>query len=162
MPAIYEHAHEVLVEETDGQGHVNNVVFLQWMNDAAVAHAAVQGWSAEACREAGVAWVARSHYIEYRRPAFPGEQIVVRTWIADMQRMKSTRKYRIERIESDGGRGGRWGDGGTSRGDMHASGPGRVLLARAESVWVLVDAKTGKPKRIPPEIERSFELVVED
>ena len=139
VPVVFEYRHCVRSDEADRQGHANNVVFVRWMQDAAVAHSEAQGWSHQACREAGVAWVARSHFIEYRRPAFPGDDIVITTWIADMRRIASTRKYRMERTE----------------------GSDRVLVARAETVWVLVDAATGKPRRIPPQILEAFELAAD-
>jgi acyl-CoA thioester hydrolase len=75
----------------------------------------------------GAAWVARSHQIEYLRPAFAGEALVVKTWIADMERVKSLRRYEFSR--------------------------GAQLLARGATDWVFVDAETGRPKRIPDEMK---------
>mgnify|MGYP003526290200 CR=1 FL=1 len=84
MPAVFEYQHQVTEAEIDGVGHVNNLAYLRWMQDAAVAHSAAQGWPAKAYYDLGQGWVVRSHFIEYLVPAFAGDEIVVRTWVAAM------------------------------------------------------------------------------
>ena len=135
MPAIYEYHHTVTEAEIDGQGHANNVVYVAWMQSAAIAHSAAQGFSAEAYQRLGHGWVVRSHQIDYHHPVVENEQIVVRTWVATMQRVTSVRRYRIHRRADD------------------------RLLATAETKWAFVDLATGQPVRIPPEIAQAFELV---
>ena len=135
MPKIYEHVHVVGAEEIDVLGHANNVAYVQWMQAAALAHSAAQGWSGEAYRELGLGWVVRSHTIEYHQPALAGERIVVRTWVATMKKVTSLRRYRIVR-PSDG-----------------------ELLAKAETKWAFVNYATGQPARIPAEVARSFQVV---
>ncbi|MBW3543015.1 MAG: acyl-CoA thioesterase [Planctomycetes bacterium] len=137
MPAVFEFEHTVAAEEIDDHGHANNVCFVAWMQAAAIAHSSAQGWSPERCRDHGIAWVARSHTVEYHAPAFAGERLVVRTWIADFQKVSSRRRYRIVRI-SDG-----------------------RLLATAETNWALIDPSTGRPRRIPPEVLHAFEPVAD-
>ena len=134
MPAVYEHAHTVRPNEIDEQGHVGNVHYVNWMQAAAVAHSSAQGWTPDRYRESGATWVVRSHLIEYLRPAFEGEPVVVRTWVADFRKVTSLRKYHILR-ETDG-----------------------ALLATAETNWAFVSAGTGTPKRIPPELIAAFEV----
>ena len=68
MPAIYLHNVKVTDEHIDIQGHANNLVYLRWMQDAAVAHSAAQGWDGERYRELSAGWVVRSHFIEYLVP----------------------------------------------------------------------------------------------
>lgn len=131
---IFEYPHTVGDEEIDGQGHANNVVYVAWMQDAALAHSAALGWSAARYRELGMGWVARSHTIEYLRPAMAGDEIVVETHVSDMKKVTSTRRYRILR-RSDG-----------------------ELLARAETHWAFVNLATGRPTRIPAEISRAYPL----
>ena len=135
MPAVYDHLHTVTPEEIDAQGHVGNVHYVSWMQDAAVAHSSAQGWTPERYRDAGAGWVVRSHLIEYRQPALQGDQIVVRTWVADFKKVTSLRKYRILRA-ADG-----------------------AVLARAETDWVFISRDSGAPRRIPPELAESFEVV---
>ncbi len=146
MPAIFEYRLIVPPEAIDALGHANNTVYLQWMEAAAVAHSSAQGWPTERYLERGVAWIARAHTIEYRRPAWEGDQIVVRTWVSDMERVSSRRQYAIERLEP-------------ADREAEAKGSSRELLARAETRWVLVDLQRRRPLRIPPEIAEAFERV---
>jgi acyl-CoA thioester hydrolase len=128
----FPYRHTVCPEEIDSNGHANNVAYVEWMQRAAVAHSAALGWPGERYRRLGSGWVARSHTITYFRPAFAGEQIVVRTWVADMKKATSTRRYRIVR-EADG-----------------------QLLAEAETHWAYIDYATGRPTRIAREVMDSF------
>lgn len=138
MPAVYEHHHTVLPEEIDAQGHVGNVHYVSWMQAAAVAHSSAQGWTPQRYQEAGAGFVVRSHLIEYLQPAFAGDQIVVRTWVADFKKATSLRKYRIVRAA----------DGAT--------------LARAETNWAFISRDTGTLSRIPPELAQCFEVATGD
>jgi acyl-CoA thioester hydrolase len=122
---------ESVVDEND---HVNNVAYVQWMQDAAVRHADATGGTA-ATREEGATWVARSHHVEYLRPAFAGDLLEVRTWIADMRRAASKRRYRFVR-QADG-----------------------VEIARGATDWVFVDAATGRPRAIPETVTAVFDIV---
>ncbi len=121
--------------DIDGNGHVNNIVYVQWMQDVAIAHSEAAGCTA-ATTAAGCTWVARSHHIEYLRPAFAGDRILVHSWIIDATRTRSsTRRYRMVR-ESDGG-----------------------VLAKGETLWVYIDTQSGRPRSIPPEVIGCFEVV---
>ena len=132
------HRLELVVDESvlDDNGHVNNVAYVQWMQEAAIAHADITGGTA-ATQEAGCTWVARSHHIEYLRPAYLGDRIELRTWIGDLRRAGSQRRYRFVRIED-----------GTE-------------LARGATDWVFVDAESGRPRRIPETVTEVFEVVGE-
>lgn len=138
MPAIYRHCHTVLPEEIDVLGHANNLAYLAWMQAAALAHSAAQGWPGDAYQRLGLGFVVRSHEITYERPALVGDLIVVRTWVASFKRASSLRRYEMVR-ELDGKR-----------------------LATAATNWAFVNYATGMPARIPPEIIRSFELVPDE
>jgi acyl-CoA thioester hydrolase len=135
MPDVFEYCHTVTEESIDGLGHVNNVAYVEWMQAAAVAHSAAQGWPGKRYRELGLGWVVRSHHIEYLQPAVAGDRIVVRTWVATMKKVTSIRRYQILRA-----------DDGT-------------LLARAETNWAFINYVTGQPARIPREISDAFVLV---
>lgn len=138
MPAVYEFCHTVTPGEIDGQGHVNNLEYLKWMQQAALDHSAAQGWPPERYRELGAGWVARSHAIEYLGPAFAGDEIVVKTWIADFKKVTSRRKYRILRPADDS------------------------LLAVAETNWAFIGLEHHVPRRIPPELAAAFEIPTAD
>lgn len=132
MTKIFQYQHTVRSEEIDGQGHANNVAYVEWMQEAALAHSAAVGWSAEEYRRLGMGWVARRHEIDYLRPAMAGDEIVVETHVPEMRKVSCTRHYRIVRL-SDG-----------------------ELLARAKTDWAFVKAATGRPTRIPSEMVRAF------
>ena len=135
MPAIYDHTHTVLESEIDGQGHVNNIEYVKWMNWAAVAHSSLQGWPPERYREVGAGWVVRTHRIDYLQAAFAGEEIVVRTWVSDFKKVTSLRKYRILRPSDN------------------------ATLAVAETNWAFIGLEHHVPRRIPAELSGAFELV---
>jgi len=132
MPAVFEFHHTVQEAEIDFLGHVNNLDYLRWMLRAAVAHSDAQGWTTDDYVRLGAGWIVRSHEIEYRRPAFVGEGVIVRTWVADLQRFSSLRRYRILRAADD------------------------ALLATAATNWAFIDFQTGKLQRIPAEVSSAF------
>lgn len=114
----------------DENGHVNNVAYVQWMQDIAVEHyASIGGIQAQGPH---ATWVVREHKIEYLLPAFAGEEIEVRTWVENVRRVRSLRKYEFVR-RSDG----------------------RVLV-RGETDWVFLDVKTGAPRAIPENVSKVF------
>lgn len=130
---VYREEFLVPPEAVDTNGHVNNVVYVQWMQDVAVRHSDMVGGSG-ALREVGGTWVVRSHHVEYLAPAFAGDRLRVATWVAGFRRVRSLRRYRFERA-ADG-----------------------QLLARGETDWVFVDAATGRPRTIPERLSTLFPL----
>ena len=137
MPPIYRHTFTVDHDAIDVNGHVNNVVYVQWMQDVAVAHSNATGCTAKT-RELGALWVARSHKIEYLSPAFAGDEIEAQTWVANFRKIRSLRRYRFVRV-----------------GDQQ-------ILAQGETDWVFMDARTGRPRSVPPEVSGVFDLFDED
>ena len=135
MSAVYEFHLTVTEDEIDGQGHVNNLEYLKWMQDAAVAHSARQGWTTQRYRNLGSGWVARTHRIDYLQPAFAGENLVVKTWISNFKKVTSLRKYKIIRAAD------------------------AAVLATAETNWAFIGLKRYVPRRIPQELCESFEVV---
>ncbi len=96
MSLSYTYQFEVPASAIDTNGHVNNVAYVQWMQDAAIAHSDAVGGTA-ATRAMNATWVVRRHTIEYRRPAFAGDKIDVRTWVTDCRMVSSRRKYEFIR-----------------------------------------------------------------
>lgn len=138
---IYRYEFNIPPEAVDGNGHVNNVHYVQWMQDAAVRHFESMG-AMPAMQALGATWVVRSHSIEYLTPAFAGERIEVRTWVANIRRVRSLRRYEFVRISE--------GISATKRTES--------LLVKGETEWVFVDVKTGRPLAIPEEVSRVFPL----
>lgn len=132
MNPIFEFEHTVEESEIDALGHVNNLAYLRWMQDAAVAHSAACGWTTKRYLEAGVGWVVRSHNIEYRTPAMHSDEIVVRTWVAGFKKVTSRRRYDIVRPADE------------------------ALLATAETNWAFIGFEHRVPRRIPTEVIEAF------
>jgi len=113
----------------DQNGHVNNLVYLQWCIDVAEKH-----WLALA--PASVIdthfWVVLNHYIEYHQPSFEGEEIKVETWVTSAKGVKSEREYQITRQK----------DGET--------------LVTAKTTWCYVELDSQRPARITDKIRRLF------
>jgi acyl-CoA thioester hydrolase len=112
----------------DENGHVNNVVYLRWVQDIATAH-----WRSRAPAEeqAKWAWVALRHEIEYRRPIMPGETAHARTWLGER---KGPRYDRFVRID----------------------GPEGEVASQTRSEWVLLDTASRRPVRVPAWMEEMF------
>jgi acyl-CoA thioester hydrolase len=101
----------------------------------------------------------RSHFIEYLAPALLGDTILIRTWVADMGKVTSRRRFLILR-GGDPRRGASGRRSHAERGnEVDEVNAGETVLAKAETNWAFVDYRTGSPKRIPPEVSRAFEVV---
>ncbi len=137
LETIFRHEFTVPQNAVDQNGHVNNVVYVQWMQDIAVRHSDSVGGT-KAMSDAGATWVVRSHKIEYLCPAFAGEEVVALTWVSNVRRARSMRRYKFYRKND------------------------RTLLARGETDWVFVDTQTGRPRKIPKTVLEVFTLVPED
>jgi acyl-CoA thioester hydrolase len=123
---IYSKIITIPASVIDENGHANNVTFLQWMQDIAIEHYSSLG-GLEAQKPFGT-WFIREHKVEYVSPAFSGEEIEVRTWVENIRRVQSQRKYEFVRKR----------DGKT--------------LVKGETEWVFVDTKIGRPLAIPKEV----------
>jgi acyl-CoA thioester hydrolase len=130
----FELPYTVVESDIDEMGHANNLQYLRWTLKAATAHSAYVGWPSSKYEELGQGFIVRSHQIKYRIPALLNDQLTIRTWVAEMQKVSSIRKYHIIR-NSDGRR-----------------------LAEAETNWVFVDFESGELRKIPSEIEQAFSI----
>jgi acyl-CoA thioester hydrolase len=115
--------------DIDGLGHVNNVVYLRWVQDIAIAH-----WraAAPAADQAKLLWIVVRHEIDYKQAARLGDTIRARTWVGAATRIKFERHTELRRA-SDG-----------------------VLLAKARTVWCPIDAVTGKLASVSAEVRAAF------
>jgi acyl-CoA thioester hydrolase len=129
LPQIFEHAIRVRAADIDGQGHVNNVVYLRYAQDAAVAH-----WKTAAPPEVreSLSWVTRRHEIDYLRPAFLDDDLIARTWIESVAGASMERRIDIVR-PSDA-----------------------THLIRVLTLWVAVDPGSHRPKRIDDRLKTLF------
>jgi acyl-CoA thioester hydrolase len=123
----FSHSFRVSSENIDAQGHVNNVAYVRWIQDAAVAH-----WFSvtnEETREK-LTWVVLRHEIDYKKQAFENEEITVLTWVGEPTRISWERFTEIKR--------------------------GADLLCQAKSIWCLIDRQTSRPTRIKNELIKIF------
>jgi len=128
---IYSKTFFIPANAIDENGHVNNVTYVQWMQDFAVEHYESIGGT-NPMQLVGATWVVREHRIEYLLPAFTGEEIEIKTWMENIRRVRSLRKYEFIR-KADG-----------------------KVLVKGETDWVFVDVKTGAPRAIPEEVSKVF------
>lgn len=117
--------------DIDALGHVNNVVYLRWVQEVAGAH-----WGAVAPPEdqAALVWVVRRHEIDYHAPALPGDKLRLSTWVGPAEGITFERFTEIARV-ADG-----------------------KVLARARTLWCPLNARTGRPVRVTPELRGQFSV----
>jgi acyl-CoA thioester hydrolase len=120
-------------EDVDEQGHVSNVRVLDWMNRAAIAHSTAVGLDLARYRALGGTFVVRRHELDYLAQAFAGDEVVAFTWAVSCRRATAERKHEVRRLAD-----------------------GRVL-ARGFNLWAWVDLATGRPARMPAEVEAAFD-----
>lgn len=114
---LFELCFSVEPDDIDLLDHVNNVVYLRWVQDVAVAH-----WRELATprEQADLLWVVMRHEIDYKRPAVLGDEVIARTWLGQALRRDFERYTELFRA-ADG-----------------------RLLARARTLWRPVDSATRK------------------
>ncbi len=122
--------------DIDVLGHVNSANYVHFALEAAYQHAGAAGFPLERWRRLGGAFVVRRHEIEYLRPAFAGDELLVTTKITFMRGFRATRRTTI--VDAASGR----------------------LVATATSDYVWVNSR-GKPARIPPEALAAFPVAAE-
>jgi acyl-CoA thioester hydrolase len=116
--------------DIDQQNHVNNTVYLRWVQDVATAH-----WNAaapETMRDT-IGWVVLRHEIDYKTPACLGDEVVLRTWVGQATRVTFERFTEIRK-------------------------PTSQLFATARTLWVPINPETGKPTRVPAEVRSRFSV----
>jgi acyl-CoA thioester hydrolase len=133
----FELAVTIQPADIDRQNHVNNTVYVRWIQEVATAH-----WEARAPADArdAIGWVVLRHEIDYKSPARLGDELLVRTWVGKATRATFERFVEIRRLTSD------------------LRSPTSVLLAQARTLWVPINPDTGRPTRVPPEVRARFSI----
>jgi acyl-CoA thioester hydrolase len=122
----FNHVFSVADSDIDQLGHANNVAYVRWVQEVAAAH-----WHYLYPPDASLppqVWVVQEHRVQYLRSAYAGEELRATTWVADVKGASSKRITRIVRV-ADG-----------------------QLLCASETQWVLLDAGSGRPVRVPGEM----------
>jgi acyl-CoA thioester hydrolase len=127
----FELAVAVEPADIDQLGHVNNITYLRWVQEAAVAH-----WTAAAppADQAKLLWVVVRHEIDYKQAAFLGDGIVARTWVGSASRIRFERFTELLRARD------------------------RAVLAKARTLWCPIDSRTGRPANVSPEVRACFSV----
>jgi acyl-CoA thioester hydrolase len=126
---IFEMAFTAGPEHIDELGHVNNAVWVQWIQTVAVAH-----WDSVApqAHKDAYFWVVTRHEIDYLRAAHDGDRIVARTWVGEAPKGARFDRF-MEFIGADG-----------------------KLCVRARTHWAIIDKALGRPVRVPAEVVAPF------
>jgi acyl-CoA thioester hydrolase len=135
----------------DALGHVNNAIYLHYLEQSAIQHSEALGYSGEHLRELGGFFIASRHEIDYLRPAVAGDLLQVVTWVAEMGGARCRRDYAILRRDEAP-------DGRLPPDRLLATGeaaPGE-LLVRARTQWAWVGGADGRPRRIPATLRAVF------
>jgi acyl-CoA thioester hydrolase len=132
MAHTYIHRLDVRYDECDVYGHLNNAVYLRYMQEAAFRASADAGLDAQAYEKMGHLWLIRSHDIEYLEPVRAGETIEVKTWNLGFRRTLMRRAYEMRNPETD------------------------TLVARAHTDWVFLDRTSLQPRTIPPDVVAAY------
>jgi acyl-CoA thioester hydrolase len=131
LAGTFEQTLRVEPVDLDDQSHVNNVVYVRWVQDTATAH-----WLALAppALRAELAWVTLRHEIDYVKPALLGDTLVVRTRVGAVERLTFERHTEVRRVGDD------------------------QLIARSRTLWCPVDPRTGRPRRVTAELRALFSV----
>ena len=128
---MYELVVPVLPDDIDEQNHVNNMVYLRWVQEVAVAHWRTLASSEEQDR---VSWVVLRHEIDYKAPACLGDEVELTTWVGKASRLTFERFTEIRR-RNDG-----------------------QLLSSARTLWCPINPRSGRPVRVSKEVRAQFSV----
>jgi acyl-CoA thioester hydrolase len=118
--------------ELDVLGHVNNAVYLNWVEQVAIEHVEALGFGRAWATERGGAWVVREHHITYHRPVEYGDVVLVTTLPQELSGVRGLRRTEIHR-EADG-----------------------ALTTDVLTQWIWVRASDGRPTRVPADLQEAF------
>lgn len=122
-------------EHIDVLGHVNNVVYVQWMQDVASAHIEALGVGLEQYLEMKHAMVAVEHHVQYREAAMLGDEVILRTWLYDINALYSFRQYAFFKASDNS------------------------LLFTGNTKWACIEIATGRPKRMSPTFIQAYQPI---
>lgn len=133
LPSPHVHAVVAASEDIDGYGHVNNAVYVRWLDHAAWSHSTALGLgpaSVQGHRRGMAVWRTQVNYLA---PAFEGEPLELGTWLVRNDgRLRIDRRFQLRRA-SDG-----------------------QTLVRALIHYVCIDLDSGRARRMPPEFVAGY------
>jgi acyl-CoA thioester hydrolase len=122
----------VQASDIDVLGHVNNTVYLRYMENMALAHSTALGVTVDDYLRIGYAMVARDHHLTYLLPLLVDEEIELETWLEQRDALSTHRYYRIRRVAD------------------------QKLAFAGYTRWVCMELATGRPRRMPEELRRAY------
>ena len=135
MSTIFDLKIQVQPQHIDVLGHVNNVMYIQWMQDVAAAHIETLGLGLTQYLELKHAMVAVEHHVQYRKAALEGEEIILRTWLDDINALYSFRQYAFYRPKD------------------------QSVLFEGNTKWACIEIATGRPKRMSPSFTQAYQPI---
>ena len=129
MNPVFEYPIVASETDIDELGHVNNAVWVQWIQQVAVAH---WGAVADAAHVDAYIWVIVRHEIDYLRAAVAGDRITARTWVGEAAKGARFDRH-MEFIGEDG-----------------------KICVRAKTQWAIIERLSGRPIRVPPDVIAPF------
>jgi acyl-CoA thioester hydrolase len=138
LPQPFSAMHQVAADEIDEYEHVNNAVYLTWLDRIAWAHSDKLGLPLESCLELRRGMAVRHTRVDYLHAALPGDELLIATWIVAIDgRLRCTRRFEIVRI-ADGKR-----------------------VLEAEIDYFCLNLDNGKPSRFPREFSDLYVAIPE-
>ncbi|KXZ63637.1 acyl-CoA thioesterase [Acinetobacter venetianus] len=135
MSTIFDLKIQVQPQHIDILGHVNNVMYIQWMQDVAAAHIEMLGLGLTQYLELKHAMVAVEHHVKYRKAALEGDEIILRTWLDDINALYSFRQYAFYRPKD------------------------QSVLFVGNTKWACIEIATGRPKRMSPSFTQAYQPI---
>ena len=133
--SFFDWLHTARVDEEDENGHISNVSYVRWIQDAARAHTECVGWDRAAYERAGGTFIVKRHEVDYKRGCHAGDDVVVTTIVEACRLASAIRRTRVVRLKDN------------------------VEILRARTEWVFVAITNHRPQRIPQGVLEAFLLV---
>ena len=133
MSQYFDLVKRVEAENIDSLGHVNNVVYVAWMQEVATAHIEALGLGLAQFHALKHAMVAVEHHVQYRKAALLGDELILRTWLSDIDALYSYRQYAFFRAQD------------------------KAVIFLGHTKWACVEIQTGRPKRMSPTFLQAYQ-----
>jgi acyl-CoA thioester hydrolase len=134
-PAPFQCKIETTSDQSSNEvNHINNIVYLQWIDKVAQLHCDSVGWNRERLLQRGVMWFVARHELDYLSEASSADELRITTWVENVRRVKSWRTTYVHSVEEE------------SR-----------IVCCCKTLWVLVHLETRRPKSIPVEMAETLD-----
>lgn len=126
---IFEYPISIHISDIDENEHVNNISYLKWVQDVAIAH-----WNfvSDTDMRSKYLWVVSRHEIDYLKAAYLESKLIAKTWVVEPQGAKSDRFVQIYDTSTE------------------------TIIAKIKTTWILLDAPSKRPRRIETDIINAF------